>query len=282
MDLSISHTAKTTYMTCPRKYFYSYIEGVVPKGTPAPLRMGSVFSSALEYWDEWMVTKAYTDLIFNEDNPYQRQKLCHERDVVITLVRQYMAKYPRHDREYEIPEILIGECSFKGFIDGRLDDLTLVENKLLSQWPQSREDALPLNDQVVGYVAAYSKIMDVPADQIRVRYHVTRKPGLRQRKDEDFITFTARCVEDILKREDHYQIDVPVQVTQATVDEWWEDTNDVARAMVASASTGVWPKNTGACTLYGTLCEYWNLCSANGEEEFSKAMIDYEGKKREG
>ena len=111
---------------------------------------------------------------------------------------------------------------------------------------------------------------------------MVRKPGLRIRKTETDEQFLERCKADILERPDHYFIFVDTAYTKRTkeqIKEWWEDTYDVAASMRASLADKSWRKNTGSCKQFGSLCDYFAICSANSSEV--KAVMNQEYKERE-
>lgn len=236
--------------------------------------MGSAFSDGLEEWTTDAVGKWYRQYWNkNEGEMYKGQTL--ERDIVKLLARYYMQVYEQHEREIEIPKQLIGMCSFSGYIDGRIDHTTLVEDKLKNQWTAKDIEALRMDDQVIGYVAMYCKMNDLQPEDVKVLYRVTRKPALRRAKNETEVDYLIRIEQDIIKRMDWYFNEHEVNVTSEQVDEWWEDNMTIAHTLNSYRSKERWPKNTKSCKEYGRLCDMWELCTARTEVELDAALDGY-------
>jgi hypothetical protein len=273
MDLSISHTAKTTFMQCPRKYWYRYTKRLEQKLTPKPFRMGSAFSRGLEEWSPSAALDWYED--YWTEHPAERfagQKL--ESQVVRLMVEAYRVRYDPTDREIELNEITIGHGTFRGYIDGVKSSLVLIEDKFKSQWTPADEAALELDDQLAGYAHAYAAQYDCDIDDLLVQYRVTRKPALRQRKDEMDEAFLARIRADVFSRMDHYFKEIPVPMSKQNVDVWLEDTGFTSMLMHQCETFNQWPMNRSSCKSYGSLCSFFALCSARDELEAEAVLQD--------
>jgi hypothetical protein len=62
------------------------------------------------------------------------------------------------------------------------------------------------------------------------------------------------------------------------VEEWLKETSLLGSFMTKAARIEEWPRNTGACLQYGSLCEMFPICSAN--EEDIKSIVDSKYKER--
>lgn len=277
--LSVSHSAKKTYLTCPQKYYLKYGHCLEPTHLSKPLRMGSAFSLALEMWSEDAAEEWYEG--YWTDLPEARFYQEVEQKIVTIMARHYMLRYDKHERELEIPEHMIGEGRYAGFIDGRIDPTTLVEDKFKGQWTEKDVEMLKLDDQTIGYVAMYSLNAGVDPASIVVKYRPTRRPGLRQGKEtktkpaESDTDFLIRIEQDVIARPEHYFYEEDVRVTDDMIIDWWESTRGTAQLMAHSKANDIWPRNTGACQQYGGFCEMWKICSARGELELSAVLDDY-------
>ena len=273
-QLSISHTAKSTYLACPRRYWLKYSKRLEPKLEPKPLRMGSAFSRALEVWNVSGAV-AWYDEYWTEHPAEKFAGQTLERDIVVLMARLYMEQYKDHKRELRVPDRDIGGCNFSGYIDGELASGVIVEDKFKGQWTATDIEALKQDDQSLGYVDSYSRILGCRPSEVVVEYRVTRKPGLRQRKDETDSEFLTRIEQDVRARPDHYFMVESIEFTDAQVREWLEDTEEVAAMIVTSDNAGSWPKNRASCKSFGGLCPYWRICSATSEDEVEGALVNF-------
>ena len=179
---------------------------------------------------------------------------------------------------------MIGEAEFRGFIDGRIDQITLVEDKTKSQWTDLDVEMLKLDDQTIGYVALYSLNAGIDPCSVVVKYRPTRKPALRQGKEtktkaaESDTDFLIRIEQDIVARPDHYFNEEDVRVTDDMIIDWWKSARGTAQLMSHSKANDIWPRNTGACKQFGSMCEMWKICSARNELELSAVLDDYKEK----
>lgn len=230
--------------------------------------MGKAFSSALEVWDTAPIVEFYQQIPMH----LRGEEMDYEERTVIKLAGLYLNHYEQHEREIELPGMNLNGAKFEGYIDGRLDYTNLVEDKLKGQWTDNNAEALKTDDQVTTYIAMYSLHTGIKPEELTLHYRVTRKPALRLKKGESYYDLGDRMEADIDKRPEHYLIEVDPSYTSRTsyeVQEWWDDTRQVAKDIVADVAAGVWPKSPGSCMQYGGLCSMWDICTAKSDEEAS-------------
>ena len=262
MTESLSHSARATLTRCARKYKYQYVDELEPKGTSKPLRMGSAYSDALEHWTVDAAYDFYAELFMSASNNTDMQYLKEELAVVVALADTYMQLVPKHEREYEFNL----DNGFNGFIDGYMDDYTLVENKCLSQWNTMREDALALDDQVTGYIAAWHLTKNIPVEDITLQYHVALKPMIRQKKSESNVEFEARLAEVIYSDPTKHHIHCETSRTQQQVAEWLDSLDVSKKLMDMYKEDGSYPMNTSNCLLYNSKCPFMDVCITGNEQ----------------
>lgn len=279
---SLSYTKKSTFLKCPRLYYYQYELGLEPRDLPKPLRMGSAFSLALEHNNPLKVVEYYKDHYFSHEG-YSSDSMLYEEAVVYALASQYINKYKHEEelvkRELEFKPIEFSAgYIFRGYIDGWLDKREiLIENKLKSFFTDTDVEHLQIDDQITGYVAAMSKQLDIDPESILVDYRVTIKPALRKKKGESVYDFKTRTIADIRSRPDHYQRSFPTTRTKDQVDEWLRESNQSAMMIDEATSKKFWPKNTSSCKIFN-LCEFFPLCSAKTEAEVEGVLGEYKKK----
>jgi hypothetical protein len=229
--------------------------------------MGSLFSDYLEAWDHNHIT--FEDYLDEHMESATADQLYIEHATVQALAEGYLERIPRHTREVQLGTRHYESLVFSGFIDGLYDDETLVENKLKSQWTANDQEALLLDDQVSCYVTHWALESGQSPEDITLQYHVTRKPALRQRKAELAHEFVERIKNDIVERPDHYYVEVPTVFTHRTNEQaeaYLLELGQVAKQIERSIAEDSWPKSTGNCLKYGSLCEMFRICSANADE----------------
>lgn len=235
--------------------------------------MGSAFSDALEAWDSSAVDHTYAQ--FFDDDPDLMFTIGNEVDIVRALATAYIDRYDRHEREWEIPEQMIGACSFVGYIDGVVEPGVLVEDKLKGMWTPADETALALDDQVTGYIAMYCMLTGHDPDDVTVLYRVTKKPGIKQRQGETPEAYISRLAGDLVTRPEFYFKEFELSRTLTEVSGWWSMTRKVAAQIEQQAGMDpdeAWPESFGACKRFGSLCDFWEICSARDDTELDAVM----------
>lgn len=272
---SISHTAKSSFMLCQRKYWLRYMHRLEPMHTSKPLRMGSAFSKGLEMnspdgSEDWY--KSYW-----ESHPGDRFSQRIECRIVCIMVDAYLNHYrdTNLQREVELEGYEFDGIPMPGRIDGVLASGKLVEDKFKGRWTDTDAAALKQDDQLLGYVWDRMMTLGCRAEDVPIEYRVTRKPGLRRKKDETEAAFLLRIEQDVRDRPDHYFITEFVSFTDAQVDDWFYDQRAVSVQMHVVKAGGKWPKNRTACKQFNSLCEFFPICSAKDSNETGAALTHF-------
>lgn len=285
---SLSHSRRSTFRRCRRLYYLQYVQRLELKTTPAPLRMGSVYSDALEAADPNVASIAYSDLVaeaMHEGNYFHAEQLLDELAVVLPMAETYLSHIALPDIEREVAFVgpQVHGYQDNGFFDGigeaylPSDKLLLVENKLKGRFGKAEEESLITDEQLLGYILNASIKYDVSPDKIEVRYEVAKKPGLRQGKTETRDVFRARVSNDIRTNPDKYHVVIggdKLGRTKSQLDQWMHEfermVHDLHREHEYAASSATehlaWPMNRDACHQYG-VCPMIRVCGASSEEQ---------------
>jgi hypothetical protein len=285
---SLSHSRRSTFRRCRRLYFLQYVQGLQLKETPAPLRMGSIYSDGLETQDPEVVQREYSELVaeaMHDGNYYFAEQLLDELAVVRPMVETYLSTVSLPDIEREVSFVGPAFQGYQdnGFFDGignkyvPGDRLLLVENKLKGRFGKAEEEALQTDEQLLGYILNACIKYDVKADQVEVRYEVAKKPGLRQGKTETRETFRARVSADIRNNPEKYHVVIGGERlgrTQSQLDQWMHEfqrmVHDLHQEDHYSSSPELdsmaWPMNRDACHQYG-VCPMIRICGASSQEQ---------------
>lgn len=284
---SLSHSRRSTFRDCRRKFWLKYEQGIDPRELSAPLRMGGIYADALESADPEVVKVKYNDLIadaLHDGQSYMAEKYLDELAVVYPMVVTYVehVMLPTVTREVEFIGITSNGFQDNGRLDGLeilIDGAHIVENKLKGRWERAMEADVKLSeDQLTSYFFNVQRTHQIEAGKIKARYEVAKKPQLRPRQNETKEAFRARVSADILSRPEHYHVVInDITRTQDQLDEFKILFDRMAadivqeRSMEAAGDPGAWPKNPTACSNYGG-CEYARICWAASSDEVAQVI----------
>lgn len=284
---SLSHSRRSTFRRCRRLYYLNYVVGLELKTTPAPLRMGSIYSDGLETGDVEVVQAQYAELVaeaMHEGQYYHAEQLLDELAVVRPMVETYLSKVslPGVEREVSFTGPSYQGYQDNGFFDGISvsaghDGLLLVENKLKGRFGRAEQESLKTDEQLLGYVLNACIKYDTTPDKVTIRYEVAKKPALRQGKNETREVFRSRVTADIMSRPEHYHVvidDSSLGRTQSQLDQWMNEfkrmVHDLHQEDHYSSTTDLepmsWPMNRDACHQFG-VCSMINICGAATTEQ---------------
>lgn len=251
----LTASAIKTYLDCPRKYQWAYVERIRPIKQSDALRFGSLFHSVFERLDlgvEWPNVVAWV-------------RNAAVSEVETQQVLRLAAEHHRyHDGDdYEVIESEgvwqsdIGEVA----CTGKRDRVVILPDgrKAVQEYKTAGEDISPgslywrrlrMDIQVSMYLISSG------ADTII--YDVTRKPTIRQKQNETVAEYGERLTADIRARPDYYfQRHEIARIREDTV----AAVEDIA-AVDRLVSLGQYPRNTASCTRFGE-CPYFSACSVN-------------------
>ena len=266
----LSASQVSTLLACPQKYAFSYQERLEPIAFRPALSLGKAFQLAIEHGDPEVGAHAIFEEREVRDQTEQDQA---EKDATIVkaAARLYLDRYPvteNSQKEYEYRVRLrnpwTGSYSrtfdLLGYADELAEEdneLVLIENKFVGQISEVSIRRLPLDRQIS--LAAYGIWRATGRSVTKIRYRLTRKPSIRQRKGEDLGDFLVRVERDYFDRPDFYAEEQVVYRDQAslwrTEAELWEWAEQVR----ASRKRALFTRNTSACTDFGG-CEFLPLC----------------------
>jgi hypothetical protein len=178
-----------------------------------------------------------------------------------------MTKHPKHEREirFEFGNEI-------GYIDGKLNDYVIVENKCKARWTIHDIHTLPLDGQCTAYISAWNHLTAIPVDEITLQYHVALKPAIRQKKDESDNEFLIRLADACDESRHTVQL---VTREQWQIDEYRRFMIQVEKEMNEAVE---FPMNSNACTMYGT-CEFAPICLSSPENR--NDVIKHKYRKKE-
>ena len=267
----------TTYMSCPRKYFFRYLLGWHPSSANNHLVFGSAWHVALEHLHQnEMSPKSVLEaqVMFLE---YYRQTFPPETDELFapktpanafTSIEDYATKYRHECDEYEVLYTELGgivlvsdtrTMTFKcdAILRARNDNIIGLDQKTTGRKFSDWGDHWTLSTQMLTYLHALKCLYPDENAEMLVRqatfYSVDKRNG-KQRPtdfDEQPIGKSDAQMQAWLERTnqwiDRMQIDMDILMNEDNTD------NSVMRS---------YPQNDTACFNFGRRCEFFDFCNA--------------------
>lgn len=175
-----------SYKTCPRQYYYSYVQNLEPIIKNIAFNIGSAVHGLLEHlykgtfklWND-IVSEVHSGKL-NTDF-LEMDKI--DKEMILFMVSQYLKIYNSDIAEYEIVgielpfQVQLEDCLFEGIFDGVFKDqygqYWIHEIKTAKNLPTGLADLLVLDDQINYYCWAFEQIFGIsPAG---VLYSVLKK-----------------------------------------------------------------------------------------------------------
>lgn len=168
--MKVSYSRVSTYMDCPRKHYFRYIQGVRPKTKSRPLVFGSDFHKLLEHRHDPKQLKTIKQTI--RDNAEDSDYL----DDLMTIFEDYQEVWANEEKPMNNElEIMVPMGKYKGeivYFHGILDEIyngdILGEHKTYSSAPDI--STLVMNLQVLLYSKAWEKLTGKGFKRIRWDY----------------------------------------------------------------------------------------------------------------
>jgi hypothetical protein len=282
LPLVITQSAVGAYLTCPRKYWWSYENQIRKIAVGSALSLGTTYHNLLEQVN---IGKSIDDAIaITRANPSASD---FDRTIAECLAYGWAWRYTNDpagkiisaEKTFEWKPKSKARWSVAGKIDAivELPDgrTAVVEYKTTGDniEPQSDYWRRLLIDRQVSWYVLGARSLGYEVDT--VIYDVARKPGLKPKllkgekttnpdgtpgKRESLGEYAQRLCEDILSRPEHYYARQEIPRVQHDLDESREEMEMLAHMIRASRNANRWPRNTNACVVFGK-CPYFDPCS---------------------
>jgi hypothetical protein len=280
----LTYSALQSFLTCPRKYFWRYIQEVEPVEKSDALLLGSAVHRYLEY--------------FYSQVPVDRETLLTEglspktRGILNGVINNYGRIYSDDFNCYEVlsvERVLSGNIinpvtqrssanfEFGGKLDTLvrlrvgMDDiptgsLAIMETKTAARVDDLFWSRISLDPQTALYTHYLQE--ELGEEIAGVIFNVIAKPFFRQRKDETEEEFGNRISEKMADPEMYHRRTIAVQDLNAeeVLSDLWNAKSFIHLARENSA----YPKSSSACTLYNSTCDYMALCSSKDPDAVIK------------
>lgn len=240
------------FKRCQRLHYFQHIQRLQPRTTPAGRAMGRMFGEALETGNLPEVVDVPTAQV-------------HE------LAAGYLRRYPAPmTREIKFDHPVLGV----GYLDGVLTDSPYIgiEDKLMHPafWRDADERQLSIDEQVTAYFAA---MRSEGTPLVAMQYRVTLKPAITQRlvRQPETLGEYRKRLRDQIQNEPgkHFKV-YDLRRTDDQIDQFMLEVAEEQRQYRSAKRKGIFPRNTGSCTMYGG-CAFLALC-----REEPGAIMNYE------
>ena len=220
----ISYSEVSTFLTCPRKYYWKYIRGLLPAETPKAFETGRQFhkgASGEEGEGVW----------------YEIGKLS----------ANYFGQY-RSQQEVTGTIQLSKDLILKGIADGLTED-AVIERKTTSRANSMMVNALSisLQNRMYGLIFGRRKLL----------LQMTKKSQIRQRKTETDLEFEQRLLNEYKTKADDMFLQVQIDLN---VENLIPEILQVMTNIKSCKRNKMWPGGNPYTCYAISQCPYMNLC----------------------
>lgn len=272
-----TYSSWATFRDCRMKFWWRYVEGIVPTVTDPALSFGSLIHEALRLWHQTrdlnMVREEIRLQTLKEEDRVHRLK-------ALAMLEGYAATYPE-----EAFEVVALERKFKGeirnpetncasrsfILAGKVDGVVrqggryyLLEHKTASQIDGGYLEKLWCDFQI----SLYSRYLEGEGFLVEgVVYNVLQKPALRRyevnskrnepESDEAYLErLRVKCLEPGMYHRE--TITLSAAHLEMIQGELW----DLCQSLLEAKRRGSWYQNPSQCWKWNRPCPYWRLCRA--------------------
>lgn len=273
----LSHSSLSTFLACPQKYAFRYVERLELRKRPEPLTLGSAYQLAIEFNDPGegvsrLRREARISSQADEDRLRVHEAIVHSAS---SLYLETFSPPGNSVKEFRYRVRLrspyTGAVSrtfdLLGYADEWLDlgpYAGLVENKLVGQLTETNLRRLPLDRQLALECYGTWRATGLPVREVWYRF--MRKPSIRQRKGESVDEFCGRIAEDYQARPDFYLHEEHLIRGDRDLLRIEEELWEWARQLRAQRTQRLFPRNTSHCAEFAG-CPYMPLCLGEGGAE---------------
>jgi hypothetical protein len=278
---TLTNSARSTFLSCPQKYQYSYVYGLAPRKPSIPFLVGGLFHNELDlmYSSGSLDVDAMKDRVaeaceaackFPGMRAEDSDQIWMQQAVVCGMVKGYHQLYLKKDlAAYEIVET---EGSFeadlpdgwsyhgkKDMVVRRRKDkrLFLMEHKTAGRIDAGYVAKLPMDNQILGY--GWAQRVETGRKFDGVVYNVTKKPQIRQRQTESLQQFMKRVEDDYYLNPGTYFYRETLMFGDADLDRFGKELARFVKNIDRAQRENDFFQNAGHCVAMGT-CPFMRLC----------------------
>lgn len=270
--LKISHSSASMARSCPKKYWWHYIKGLIPIRKSNALALGSVVHEAFDMYYNKFPNQEVVKYIIDTMNdqianvtPDEQEDLTIAKYTALGMWEYFpnknLAEWDEYRSEKEF-EVRLGNMRNVKFV-GRSDRLLKKDGKWwigelkTSGLPfSSFQNRAQVSDQVTAYVYAWQQL-GVPVQG--VIFDFIKKPLLRKHVKDTASDFAKRILEDYRTRPDFYFARHYEYRSATDVSIWLEDIKSQVKE-IRDIWKGKVRRNPDNCWNYNAECPYKKIC----------------------
>lgn len=285
MSKNLSHSSISTFQSCHRKYYYSYIKKYQAKTFNLPYLMGRVIHLSISHLLSSKSVKVATLAAltnFNEEvkkektgiiilDPTILEQLNQQESILKGIIAGYANYHSRFvkdcaviDAEKKISYELNKNVNIIGYTDHSIkykDKLYVHELKSSKTLDVKYVRGIQVNLQAMIYRFIKNQTSKKP---FSILFDVIKKPSIRLKKKETKIEFVARLGEyysDTVKDPcfHHEFIDKPIVSDDELLNNLTQVTDDIIKRLTKEDFYKT--QNAWNCDY----CDFWRLCYSGGE-----------------
>lgn len=300
-EITISYSRVSSYLSCPAKHNFSYVERLTPKGIVRPLSFGTDFHKLLEHRhypptleSAWIgIRDAYNALDPKQQESLGDDYLLDLEEIFVDYQQIYSGEEVPIETEHEFKIQIATYQGIPVYFHGIIDEIysdKIADHKTFTNAPD--KGIMAMNMQSMLYAKAYElesgkKVSTILWDYIKSKPAESpiwlEKSGRFSEANSSKITpmsWLRACKErgitdpEILGKAGKYQGNIQnfffrheVEVIPNMVDTVWDDFTNVVKDIVTRGERNKVKNITRDCTW----CNYRSLCYA----QFTGADVDY-------
>lgn len=267
----VTQSSLQMYRDCPRKYKYRYIDELVKIGRVSrAMDFGTAIHAGLDAYHSAQAGPHPSEALHVAVSTVADAAQGQDTDLAVAMITGYDLAYAAEPLPAVATELLVGRYLREpavvpgyrlcGKIDGLIrhqDETWLIEHKTTSALSGGYIDRLQIDAQTHMYI---TMLLDAGTDVAGTIYNVLVKPRLQRRVAETPDEWSRRLAKTLADGRHYQRVWLPV--IDWAIEETCADADATLGAIHRSAETGVYWRNVGACTRWGSVCDYLDLCTS--------------------
>ena len=281
--LEISNNSTSIYKSCPMKYYWRYLEGLVPFRRSSALSLGSIVHSAFDMYYSGFSADEVTAYIEKTADEQIASALPEMTEDLVVMKYTALGMWQNCPKDLSVFEEIKPELELRIKLPGtrgikvvlKIDGLVKIDGKMwirelkttglsFSQFEKRCETA----PQCSLYTYAVRK---AGHDVHGVIYDFIKKPSLRRHVRESKDDFGKRISLSYKERPEFYYKRHYSYRSKEMLDLFETDIRQVAREIRTRCNKGKWYRNPDACWNFNSACAYMPICF---QKEPDKLTID--------
>jgi hypothetical protein len=269
----LSYNKASTFRGCPKKFYWHYVEGLVPVTRTPALSLGGILHEGFDLFYKGAsdgevykhILEKFTEEV-NKEEVADQEELILSKYTALGMWLNYPYKNLKEydsiisEEEFNVP---LGEgLNFIGKVDGRVfqnNRWWIRELKTTGLSLRQFEGRAHVSGQATGYVYGLTK---KGYDIKGVMYEYIRKPILRKNVKENVEGFGHRIMADYKNRPNHYYNRCLSYRTPQDLSNFENDTLLLCHDIQEKITNGNFYRNVDQCWNFNSECPYSKICFA--------------------